>query len=273
MLSEDRALREDWHSSRIEEPEAVWKEERLKADPTFLSRRCLEISGEKRAEVEVDVAVEESFDIVLNSDRIAALPASPVQLKELAIGFLIDEGIVDGLEDIASIRHENKALKCETRNGKANLGQRLSGAEVAGLKKIQSDVRMEAGTISSAVDLLNQSAKIWRRTGATHISMICDLEGRVLASCEDVSRSSSVDKTIGAALLSGHDLSKCALITSGRLSVAMVAKAARAGFSILISKSAPMNSGVELAERIGLTLIGFARGPNLYVYSGAERVL
>ncbi len=94
------------------------------------------------------------------------------------------------------------------------------------------------------------------------------MDGKILASCEDVSRSSSVDKTVGAALLAGVDLSGCALITSGRLSGVMVAKAARAGFPVLVSRSAPMNSGVELAEKIGMTLVAFARSPNLYVYAG-----
>ena len=78
---------------------------------------------------------------------------------------------------------------------------------------------------------------------------------------------------VGAALLSGANLSVCALITSGRLSGVMVAKAARAGFPVLVSRSAPMNSGVELAKKIGMTLVGFARSPRLYVYAGEERIL
>jgi FdhD protein len=94
-----------------------------------------------------------------------------------------------------------------------------------------------------------------------------------LASCEDVSRSSSVDKTVGASLLAGGDLSGCALITSGRLSGVMVAKAARAGFPVLMSRSALMSSGMELAEKIGMTLVAFARSPRLYVYAGEERIV
>jgi FdhD protein len=132
---------------------------------------------------------------------------------------------------------------------------------------------MRAGAILNAVDQLNSQAKLWRRTGATHTSMICGSEGEVLVSCEDVSRSSSVDKAMGAALLAGVAPSQCALITSGRLSGVIVAKAARAGLPILVSRSAPMNSGVELAQKIGMTLVGFARSPNLYIYSGGQRVI
>ncbi len=149
----------------------------------------------------------------------------------------------------------------------------IKRAAIQDLKPITSETRIKVSALVGAVDQLNERAKIWRRTGATHTSIICDNEGRVLSSCEDVSRSSSVDKTVGAALLAEMDLSKCALITSGRLSGVMVAKATRSGFPILASRSAPMNSGVELAEKIGMTLVAFARSPNLYVYAGAERLV
>ena len=77
-----------------------------------------------------------------------------------------------------------------------------------------------------------------------------------------------MDKTVGAALLAGVDLSQCALITSGRLSGVMVAKAARAGFPVLVSRSAPTNSGVDLADKIGMTLVAFTRRPRLYAFRG-----
>jgi FdhD protein len=83
----------------------------------------------------------------------------------------------------------------------------------------------------------------------------------------------SVDKAIGAALLSGKDISNCALVTTGRPSGRMVAKAARAGIPIVASKAAPLSIGVLLSKKIGMTLVAFVRKPNLYVYSGEERVV
>ncbi len=273
-----KGLRESWHASRIEEPKSYWMDEQLEQSPTFRSRKCLEISGAKRHEMEVDVAVEEIVNIVLNGCCVTALPALPVELKEMAIGFLIGEGMVESFQDITSVKEESGSLICETRDGKAAPWKghqccSVGGSAIQGLKPIQSEVKIKADAILSALDQLNERAKIWRRTGATHTSIICDSDGKIIASCEDVSRSSSVDKTVGLALLAGTDLSKCALITSGRLSGVMVAKAARAGFPVLVSRSAPMNSGVELARKIGMTLVAFARSPRLYVYAGEERVL
>ncbi len=270
-------MRESWHASRIEEPKSYWKEEQLEPDPTFRSRRCLEISDTKRREMEVDVAVEEVTNIILNGSCVTALPALPTQLREMAVGFLIGEGLVENFQEITSVREENGSVFCETRDGKAAPWEghqccSVGGSSIQGLKPIQSEIRMKASAILNAVGQLNERAKLWRRTGATHTSIICNSEGEIVASCEDVSRSSSVDKTVGAALLAGTDLSICALITSGRLSGVMVAKAARAGFPVLVSRSAPMNSGVELAEKIGMTLVGFARSPRLYIYAGEERI-
>jgi len=271
-------MRESWHASRITEPETHWKEEHLDPHPTFRSRRCLEISDGKRSEIVADVAVEEVVNIILNGGCITAIPALPDQLREMAVGFLVGEGIVESFQDIVSVKEEKGALICETRNGKAAPWKghqccSVGSSSIQDLKPIVSEITIKVSALLKAVDQLNERAKIWRRTGATHTSIICDTEGNIIASCEDVSRSSSVDKTVGAALLAGTDLSKCALITSGRLSGVMVAKAARSGFPILVSRSAPMNSGVELAEKIGMTLVGFVRSPNLYVYAGEERLI
>jgi FdhD protein len=276
-------MRESWHADKIKEPKTYWKEELLDPQPTIRTRRCLELSQSGRMEIDVDVAVEEIIDVILNRNCVTSLPALPDHLKELAVGFLIGEGIVQSFQDIASIKETKGALICETRDGtalpwralpwKAHQCCSAGGASTQDLRPIVSEISMKAGAILWAAGQLNERAKIWRRTGATHTSIICNSEGKILFSCEDVSRSSSVDKTVGAALLAGTNTSLCALITSGRLSGVMVAKAARAGFPILASRGAPMNSGVELAERIGMTLVAFARSPNLYVYAGAERII
>jgi FdhD protein len=271
-------MSDSWHSDRIETPASYWKDEHLDPQPTFRSRKCLEVSGTQRREIDADVAVEVNLSIMVNGSCMTALAALPDHLKELAVGFLVCEGVVGSYQEISSVEVEGNTLICETRDQKALPWKghqccSVGGNTTEGLKPVVSDLKIKADDLLRAVGGLNEGAKLWRRTGATHMSIICNAQGESLASCEDVSRSSSVDKTTGQALLSGADLSRCALITSGRLSGVMVAKAARAGFPILVSKSAAMNSGVELAEKIGMTLVAFARSPNLYIYAGAERIL
>jgi FdhD protein len=274
-------LRESWHADRIKEPKTTWKDERPRSNITFRPLKCLEVCGDRRREVEVDVAVDETVKIYLNGECVAALAVLPVQLKEMAVGFLVGEGLVQSIHDIAVVKEEKGSVICKTENEAAGgrMGIECCGEEPSDLCCLQpigssgSEFAMKTDTILKTVDQLNDLAKLWRRTGATHTSIICNRDGAILASCEDIGRSSSVDKTIGAALLAGTDLSQCALITSGRLSNAIVAKAARAGFPAIISRSAPMNSAVELAQKIGMTLVAFARSPNLYVYTGDERII
>ncbi|MGC9515007.1 formate dehydrogenase accessory sulfurtransferase FdhD [Methanocrinis sp.] len=97
-------------------------------------------------------------------------------------------------------------------------------------------------------------------------------DGGVASFCEDVSRSSAVDKAVGAAPVTGVDPSRSALINTGRLSSVIVSKAARAGFPVLVSRAGPPNAGIELARSLEMTLAAFARRPRPYVYSGEGRI-
>ena len=284
-----RDPRKDWHAERIEDPKVYWRDERLDPAQTFRPVRCIEVSvsisgsssssssssgsgpGSARKELDVDLAAEVATKIILNGRTVASLSHLPGDLKELGFGHLISEGLIGNLDEIASIQKVDGALVCETETDAEARGPesdlRSDPAE------IRSDMKIKASDLLDAVEGLNEQAKLWRRTGATHTSLVCSSRGEVLASCEDVSRYCSLDKVIGMALFSGQEASECCLITSGRLSETMVLKAARAGYPVIASRSAPLLSGVMLARKVGMTLVGFARKPNLYVYSGAERIV
>lgn len=103
--------------------------------------------------------------------------------------------------------------------------------------------------------------------------MIATSEGEILTFCEDVSRASAVDKAIGKAALEGVKLDNCIMATSGRLSVTMVGKGVNASIPLMVSKAAPMDQGIRLARQNNMTLVGFARRPNLYIYSNPERLI
>jgi FdhD protein len=86
-------------------------------------------------------------------------------------------------------------------------------------------------------------------------------------------RHTSVDKAAGTALLEGADLSSALLVCTGRLPTGMVAKVYRAGIPVVVSNTAPVLAGLELAERLNMTVVGFARPPRLTLYAHPERVL
>jgi FdhD protein len=114
-------------------------------------------------------------------------------------------------------------------------------------------------------------APVFACTGATHQAAFTD--GEVVLHCEeDVGRHNAIDKVVGHCLLKGTDTSRGILLTTGRLNAQAVAKALRQRIPILASGSAATAHAVQLAERHGLTLVGFARGGRLNVYSGIERL-
>jgi len=275
-------MKENWHAEKAGKWTSYWKDEAHDPSAPYILTKCVEVSGENRNELELDVVEEESIKIMLDGRHLVTLLALPGELRELAAGFLICEGVLKRIEEIHSISVQEDTVFCQSSldNSELELWTEVRSSGCIGIKSswegiepITSSVRMEKEVLLNAIELIKEKGKIWRRTGGTHSSLICTREGDIVSFCEDVSRACSVDKAAGAALLSGRDLSDCALVTTGRLSGGMVAKAARAGIPIVVSKAAPLNTGIELSMKVGMTLVAFVRNPNLYIYSGQERII
>ena len=111
-----------------------------------------------------------------------------------------------------------------------------------------------------------------RRFARKHGLRLFDLEGELIKAAEDIGRHNSVDKVVGYALLHNISLHETILACSGRQPEGMVLKAARAGIPIVLTKAAVTDRGIEQAERLGVTLIGFARTDRFTIYAHPERV-
>ncbi len=273
-------MRQNWHSERADKWMSYWKDETHDPSAPYFLTECVEISGQERKKLKLDVVEEESIKLVLDGHHIVTLLALPRELRELAAGFLVCEGVL-GIGGIHSIHVQEDTVFCESTvdAGELELWKEVRSSGCIGIKSswegiepISSNVRIEKEVLLNAIEQIKEQGRLWRRTGGTHSSLICTREGDIVSFCEDVSRACSVDKAAGTALLSGTDLSNCALVTTGRLSGGMVAKAARAGIPIVASKAAPLSTGVLLSQRIGMTLVAFVRKPNLYIYSCEERI-
>jgi FdhD protein len=275
-------MRESWHAENAGKWESFWKDEAHDPDAPSILTGCVEICGEERKELELDIVLEESIKLMLDGRHLVTLLALPRELRELAAGFLVCEGVLKEIGDIRSIHVREDTVFCESTMDTNDLELwkeiRSSGcigirSSWEGIEPISSGVRMEKEVLLNAIGKIKERGKLWRRTGGTHSSLICTGDGEIVSFCEDVSRACSVDKAIGGALLSERELSDCALVTTGRLSGGMVAKAARAGIPVVVSKAAPLSTGVLLSRTVGMTLVAFVRKPNLYVYSGEERII
>ena len=133
------------------------------------------------------------------------------------------------------------------------------------LPKINSDFSISAAAITAALRSVLDS-EVHRITGGFHMVVLLDSQG-VISVAEDIGRHNAVDRIIGHALRNGIDLSKTFVISSGRISSEMVRKCLIANIPVIVSRSATTTLSVDIANKTGLTIIGFARGGKLNIYS------
>ncbi len=223
------------------------------------------------------VAVEESYDLVVNGMRTASIMSSPSDLKELAYGYLVSEGIVKSSDQIVSVKVRGDEIHAFIKGGE-NIEKwmelRSSGCVGVRWEDTQEDVRVESSLevdsnlIFSALEHLDNS--LYDRTSGSHSASLIDERGRAVVEAVDVGRHNTFDKVIGKAVLRDVDFSKMLLLSSGRQSAGMVMKAARTGIPMIVSKAAPLSSGIEAAERTNVTLICFADEGKFLIFAGDE---
>jgi FdhD protein len=250
----------------------------------------VDVSAKKFQKMTDYVAEEKPLHIFLNKTHYATIFCSPSNLKELAAGHLLSEGIVKLVEEIDEISFKGEGVCRVKLKANIDLEKRLklltpfsrvilsacgssSPYKYCGkLPKITSNLKVKAEVILNSVNRLNSVAKIFRKTGGVHAAAIYKGDGKLLAFAEDVGRHNAVDKTIGIAALNKTDFSTCFLALSGRLTGDIVLKAARTGLPLISSLAAAIDSGISVAKETHLTLAGFVRGRRMNVYSFPERV-
>jgi len=237
------------------------------------------------------VAEEKPLHIFLNKIHYATISCSPSNLKELAVGHLLSEGTIKSVEEIEEISFKGKDICHVELKPDIDLEKRLklskpfsrvilsacnspSSYQVsAKLPKIKSNLTVKAEIILSCVNRLNSIAETFRKTGGVHAAAIYKSDGNLVAFAEDIGRYNAVDKVIGMGALNKTNFSECFLALSGRLTGNIVLKAARVGLPIVASLAAAIDSGIVVAKDAGLTLIGFARGKDMNIYTFPERAL
>ena len=135
----------------------------------------------------------------------------------------------------------------------------------------QNKLKVQPEAIGQLVEMLLESQSLYRETGGVHTSALSDGE-KVLISAEDIGRHNTLDKIAGLCLMNDVWPETRILITTGRISSEMLQKAARLDAPILISRTSPSSLSIEMAERYGITLIGYARKHRFNVYSNMQRV-
>jgi FdhD protein len=252
----------------------------------------LDLTTRKAQKVVDYVAEEKPFYLFVNTTFWASILCSPTDLKELAVGHLLDEGVVNSIEEITEVTLKEEENTCtvklkrgidvENRIRLSRLHTRVITSACGGSSphqyigitpKVTSNLRVEAQVIFDSVNQLNFKAEGFRQTGGLHSAAIYKSDGSLVALAEDVGRHNAVDKAIGKAALNKVDFRECFLALSGRMSGDVAFKAAKVGLPIVASIAAALSSGLLLAEAANLTLAGFVRGKRMNIYTHMERII
>ncbi|MGD9713734.1 MAG: formate dehydrogenase accessory sulfurtransferase FdhD, partial [Thermomicrobiales bacterium] len=216
-------------------------------------------------------------------------------------GFLFAEGLVQSRQEIGRIEY---CIDCEDAEQRYNIvtvaiklttggwqpavlgrhfamtsacglcgKERLDQIERRGIAPLGEGPVVGWETIVSLPEKLRGAQGLFDSTGGLHAAALFTAEGELLAVREDVGRHNAVDKVIGWAFLEGLlPLDRHILMVSGRSSFEIAQKALAAGIPMLCAVSAPSSLAVDLAQRFGMTLVGFLRGERFNVYAGAGRI-
>ena len=251
----------------------------------------LDVSAKKTKKMIDYVAEEKPLHIFINKKHYATIFCSPSNLKELAVGHLLSEGIIKSIEEIKNIRLEKEEVCNVNLKPSIDLEKRLKFLRpfsriilsVCGSSsshqfftkppKIRLNLTVKGETILNCVRRLNLIAKTFRKTGGMHAAAIYKSDGNLVAFAEDVGRHNAVDKAIGIGALNRTDFNECFLALTGRLTGDIVHKAAMVGLPIMASLAAAIDSGIAIAEDVGLTLIGFVRGKRMNIYTFSEKII
>src|SRR3989339_261982 len=226
---------------------------------------------------------EVPFTIKVNNEEVSTLLASPSDLKELAVGYLFVEGFIESQSDItdivvnersffAGVGTKNKITPEQLQKNRvitSGCGRNISFYNAEDFKNVlpvDSDFKAEAKTILGLTAEFQKKSETFRETGGVHSAALCEGD-RIISFAEDIGRHNAVDKIVGGLILKKIDPKNKFLLLSGRISSEMLLKAARIGIPIIVSRSAPTDMAVRLAKRLKITLVGFARGSKMNIYS------
>ena len=251
----------------------------------------LQITEQGSRQFEDIVATEFSLTIILNNRELVTLLCSPTKLDCLAIGFLSSEGLINSKDEIRKIviDDEKGIARVTTKEKEAGEpardisfrpligssgGKGTNYGTVAGTSQaeIKSHLQVSAPAIFALMEEFVQRSKVYKATGGVHSAALCDPKN-ILIFSEDIGRHNAIDKIFGECILKDIPIDDRIITTTGRVSSEILLKVAKRSIPILISKAVPTNLGVKLAADLGITLIGFARGKRMNVYTCAWRVV
>ena len=241
---------------------------------------CLRVTRAGAEPAADPVMVEETIDLVINGTRLSSIVTTPDHHKELAIGYMITEGAVQSAADIVAVEEKDNRVYLKIRSFEHfDLWYELRSSGCIGVNwehrddnvALPVDQTFRIGTVLDSLRYL--SSETQERTRGAHSACLVAADGALKHKALDIGRHNAIDKVVGMAALAGDDLTRLFLLSSGRQPAGMVMKAVRAKIPVIVSKAAPISSGIDSARRANATLCCFADREKVKVFSAPERII
>ena len=234
---------------------------------------------------DAETIVETPVSLTVNGEVWLTFMCTPVNSEALAVGFLYNEGIIEKMSEVEDVRvcehgdnvdvwlnHEAKQPTSWRRTSGCTGG--VTAVDLLAKENVSlsgNNLKVQPEAIENFVEMLLEAQVLYLKTGGVHTSILSDGE-KVLLSAEDIGRHNTLDKIAGLCLMNDVWPEVRILMTTGRISSEMLQKAAKLNAPILISRTSPSSLSIEMAERYGITLIGYARKHRFNVYSKGDRI-
>lgn len=247
------------------------------------------INGSQRTREEDVVVRETAVTLYLNNSELVTLICSPTYLKELCFGFLYAEGIITHAADVKNyfynendgmiwvetsqpVQAEKNFLKRHVASCCGRGRASFYFANDASILPLVSDLEISAPAIFALRSAIERRSELFSATGGAHGAALAE-GNNIVCFFEDVGRHNALDKITGWCLLQKNTARNKILLFSGRVSSEILIKSARLGVPVIVSRSAPTDLALELAEQLNVTIVGFARGQRMNIYTHNDRII
>ena len=238
-----------------------------------------------RAEVVAGGVIEEALvTIYVNAEELVTLMCSPVDEEALAVGFLFNEGLIERLEDVGIVQANAARTLVDVLLRKRSFTPPRRKIMTAGCgigvtfrllteryPALVSAFETGPETVIRRMREMQGVARLYSQVRGVHTAALADETG-ILLVAEDVGRHNTIDKVAGKALLHGVPTADRILVSSGRISSEMLTKARIMGIPLVVSRTAPTSTSVQLAAAWDICIVGYVRSGGMRVYTAPHRL-
>ncbi|MEB3102659.1 formate dehydrogenase accessory sulfurtransferase FdhD [Ferviditalea candida] len=254
-----------------------------------IRRNILKYGGGSFSEQEALIVVEFPLTVKLNGEEFGTMVCTPEGLEDLVIGFLASEGIIRFVEEVDSLSVDVSKgfayveLKNKQPAHMDTVSKRFIGSccgksrqfyfynDMKTAKTVTSRLQISPEQIFALMDALQSDSTEFQSTGGLHNAALCTPDG-IVHFASDIGRHNALDKIYGHMLKNRIPAHDKLVAFSGRISSEVLLKIAKIGCGILLSKSAPSDLALDLADDLGITAIGFIRNRQMNIYTHPHRV-